>query len=962
MALTRPVTDARGRPIGPGHVPIPVIIPPYRGGSKAVGVQNQIVTSVEEQSLVVAGQNNPLRILYGRQVVGADICGIGDHEGNLILLCVWCEGEVDAIETFWVNGQVPNSQITGLATHYTGTATQGVDSRLRLAFSSGSYTFTDAMPGIAYSVFEVRPGLNAGFPQFTALIRGLKVASTFGGGKSYSTNPAYCLADFIENTRYGMGRSVDWASVATVAAYAGASIGSPSEVRHQFSLVIDSPQAVDQWLNVMRDYADCWVVPEGEGYRLILDSTGTVGNTKTITGISKANPARVTASAHGFAANAVIKVNGITTGMVEANGKVGVLRVVDANNFDLAGVDSLAFTTWTAGGSATQIGASSFSFGTSHIMARSFSGGLRGVMDSPTVVEVEYTDTSTYPWRTDKTDPVFIPGVYDNPPTVPFRRTTVAKSGLTRYSEANRYAIELLNSGQVDDLSVKFQAFDVALSLQAGDLIDVTHDGLDSKLMRLTAIEAVEPGRWNIAATEHDDAKYSTTVVSGPSTIDTTLPSPLSPPTVTGLVVTEVVTQIATGDFVSQISATWTDLAPPTGAYPFVLHYRIDIYDGALLAETGTVQRTSGPPAAAPHYLSAALPENRLYTVRVYTISSLSVASAPAELSITNNGKTALPSDVPSISAYEVGGTVFISWEPASDLDLAGYWLRFGTTSDTWSTAATLQRLTGVRFETKILPAGTNRIFIKALDSIRNSSHPYGQESASATYVDVVVTLDTNAFVAVDVTYSAPTVLTNFVEVPGGWVTSAGETWDDLFTGAAMSTFTDPIWSYHASVTSILVSEAIDHGTQITASWFSTINAIDLDPLASGTFAADLELKNTVVYITSPGYAKARYSRINVSTTDARTAFVPTIIARTIASVVTRSDGGFFTSSSSAGVPVTFAQPFVKLVSLQVTASGQTSNRGSYDNVTETGFDGYVIDVAGVKVAGVEASWFVTGT
>jgi hypothetical protein len=582
------ITDLRGRPIGPGHVPPPVIIPPYPGNGRAIGIQNAIVHQVEQQSQVVAGQNNPIRIIYGRQIVGADICGIGNHEGNLILLCVWCEGEIDAVETFWVNGQTPNEQISGLATHYTGTATQGVDSRLRLAFSSGSYTYNDAMPGIAYSVFEVRPGISAGFPQITALIRGLKVSSSFGGAKAYSTNPAYCLVDFIENTRYGMARAVDWTSVATVAAYADAMIGSPAEKRHQFSLVIDSPQAVESWLNVIRDYADCWVVPEGEGYRLVLDSTGTVGASKTISGISKAKPARITATAHGFVANAVVKITGITAGMVEANGKVGVLRIVDANHFDLAGIDSSAFTTWTAGGSATQIGASAFSFGTSHIMARSFSGGLRAVMDSPTVVEVSYTDTSAYPWRTDKTDPVFISGVYDNPPTVPFRRTSVAKAGLTRYSEANRYAIELLNSGQVDDLSVRFQAFDVALSLQAGDLIDVTHDGLDSKLMRLTSIEPVEPGRWNIAATEHDDAKYSTEVVSGPSSIDTTLDSPLDPPRVSGLVIAEVITQIATGDFVSQISATWNDLSPPAGTYPFVLHYRIDIYDGETLAETGT--------------------------------------------------------------------------------------------------------------------------------------------------------------------------------------------------------------------------------------------------------------------------------------------------------------------------------------------------------------------------------------
>jgi len=84
---------------------------------------------------------------------------------------------------------------------------------------------------------------------------------------------------------------------------------------------------------------------------------GTTGTTKTITAISKANPAVITATGHGFADGDVVKVTSVV-GMTEINGKVGVVKVTDANNFSLNGINSTGFTTYTSGGSAAQYQAS----------------------------------------------------------------------------------------------------------------------------------------------------------------------------------------------------------------------------------------------------------------------------------------------------------------------------------------------------------------------------------------------------------------------------------------------------------------------------------------------------------------------------------------------------------------------------------------------------------------------------
>lgn len=79
---------------------------------------------------------------------------------------------------------------------------------------------------------------------------------------------------------------------------------------------------------------------------------GTTATAKTITAITKANPAVVTATGHGFADGDVVKITSVV-GMTEINAKVGVVTVVDANSFKLNGIDSTAYTTYTSGGSAT---------------------------------------------------------------------------------------------------------------------------------------------------------------------------------------------------------------------------------------------------------------------------------------------------------------------------------------------------------------------------------------------------------------------------------------------------------------------------------------------------------------------------------------------------------------------------------------------------------------------------------
>lgn len=79
---------------------------------------------------------------------------------------------------------------------------------------------------------------------------------------------------------------------------------------------------------------------------------GATGSVKTITAITKANPGVFTSSAHGFTNGQVIGISGVV-GMVEVNGKYGVVVAATTNTFSIAGLDTTNATTYTSGGSAT---------------------------------------------------------------------------------------------------------------------------------------------------------------------------------------------------------------------------------------------------------------------------------------------------------------------------------------------------------------------------------------------------------------------------------------------------------------------------------------------------------------------------------------------------------------------------------------------------------------------------------
>ena len=94
-----------------------------------------------------------------------------------------------------------------------------------------------------------------------------------------------------------------------------------------------------------------------DGYTLFSTAGGasaTYGTPITISNITQANPAIVTADGHGLADNSQVLIESVS-GMTQVNGESFTILVVDVNSFQLIGVDSTAYGAYAGGGTVQAV-------------------------------------------------------------------------------------------------------------------------------------------------------------------------------------------------------------------------------------------------------------------------------------------------------------------------------------------------------------------------------------------------------------------------------------------------------------------------------------------------------------------------------------------------------------------------------------------------------------------------------
>ena len=237
---------------------IPRWIPPLPAAGTA-NAQNDLKTI---QANIVAG-GKPVPLVYGQAQIGGQIFAVDYNAGAWTVGAVLCVGEILSIDTVLLNGATAVPGVT--VNTYTGTTGQTADALLSAAISG----YTDALVmthpagnvGFAYVVIQYDESHYSGLPSIICELRGKKVKATDAGSPFYSESPALAIRDYITNAAYGMGGSVDDASITALAnANAGTVLTEP---RRLVGLVLDKSQPAEKWLDTLALYAGGWHFKRG---------------------------------------------------------------------------------------------------------------------------------------------------------------------------------------------------------------------------------------------------------------------------------------------------------------------------------------------------------------------------------------------------------------------------------------------------------------------------------------------------------------------------------------------------------------------------------------------------------------------------------------------------------------------------------------------------------------------------
>lgn len=510
-----------------------------------------------------------------------------------------------------------NEPFTGTVTHYLGTPTQTVDPTLAAAIAG----YTDTLDGICYSVVTL-PGNKLDLANSLLIrVNGRLIPDPRAVPTNLSSNPALCYL-FVATA---VGLTVDMDSIIAAADVDDQIIPTLTQKRWTWGMVFDQPEEIESQLRLIAEYAGCFHVRDGGTVKLVPD-----------------RPASTSFRFSDLQAD------------------------IDAIDLDGWTIDTGAFTIdsgrFTIDGSQVAIGM---------IVANSLQMTKKRLTALPNQSIVQYTNTSKFPWRK--------PFAKSPTPVGDIRPTTFNMHGFRDFNTAFRFAAERQNKFDLSDLVIAIESFDEGLSVETGDVVEVTHNvGLVSRKLRTVNTGAAsEPGHWIIRGESFDPAVYSDATDAEPIFDDITLPNPSDVPdgpdtgaTTGNLTVTDKNYTDEMGFTYSVLSVSFTGVS-----WPWASSYRIKVFSGSFVVLETTIAATG---EATHTVVTSAVTQGTLYTIEVWVLNNFGGTSAIAGTTTKRaDGKALGPSNVPdTVTVVENGFFMTLDWEPATDSDLQGYLVR----------------------------------------------------------------------------------------------------------------------------------------------------------------------------------------------------------------------------------------------------------------------------------------------
>ena len=202
-----------------------------------------------------------------------------------------------------------------------------------------------------------------------------------------------------------------------------------------------------------------YVLEFGENYiRFFKDGGILTEATKTITGITQANPAVVTSSSHGYSNGDRVFITGVV-GMVELNNREFTVANKTTNTFELSGINSTSLTAYDSAGTSGKIVEVTTTYSETEIFEINFAQSADVIFLAHKSHEpAKLTRTTTTSFTLSDID--FIDGPYEDENT----------SSTTITSDANTGTVTLTASADL------FASTDVGSLFKFRDVIEVSHD------------------------------------------------------------------------------------------------------------------------------------------------------------------------------------------------------------------------------------------------------------------------------------------------------------------------------------------------------------------------------------------------------------------------------------------------------------------------------------------------------
>lgn len=914
---------------------------------------NQVATSVQQEQVTTAAGGAPIRIVYGERLVGAQLLWFGTVGADLVLQPIWCLGEIDSVESFLVNDVAPISDSLVTATHYTGTTTQTANTLLKNTIAGYNnpliINFLGQQIGVCYSVIRISPSAVQGFPKLTAWVKGRKVYDPRDNTQSvsdkstwkWSNNPSLCLADFETSKLYGRGRNIDWSSVAD-AADANDDLLNNAR-RRTLSLTIETRADVNTYMQALAKYANVFLSSRGSTTILVPDRPKVATRSLTASDIQNLQLSepelnqKPTVVTIGYTDNSTgtpmdatvsVKLPDVDSGLLPWREQVlrmpGIPNHEEAYRFAVEQLNALniinlqgEFITRDTG-IVDEVG---------DVLLITHPRGLNNKLIQIT----NHQQVSVGRWRTQ-----FIE--YD---AGRFSDDVVSGPNYTDTILPNPLLVpSILNLAVVEDVYQNENGI-YASRLRA------TWDKLSNYPYRHQFRYGVYIGEtlvWQgiideigfITASVQEKVTYTVSVVATNPTNLATSAASIYTITAQGkyLLPSDVpqITAIQTG--ASTVKLNWLP-AVDIDIWRYEVREGVTWNSANFINQADSLELTvTGVSAGSHTYLVKAIDSVRQYSVNAASVTlTLSAPMAPA-----------------SLSGIELGGEVRLSWLAGTGF-ISGYEVRYGAVGFSWANGKVIDRISALRLTTKDVAAGTWDFLIRAVDDA-------GNYSSNEARVTVTVTLDAAAFIA-----DSADLVVDTVSQMAGWsyrpeneavttyVTDMGDSIASLFPNA-MSSYTDPLVTYHSSGASEWLSAVHDFGLSLSGTWIlqSASEAI------SGALSTFLELSTDNIswtqYNSASVKAVARYARVRIQSNDTIKITTPGISIRI--SVIPREESHTLAISSS-GTTVTLDNAYAATQSIIITPMGTSAQTYAVDNIImgdPSSFDVYLFNSSGALISG----------